>query len=179
VAQRRYDCRRCCEHLRSTRNGIFAALSCRELRVAVLGGARRHSCAAPCFNSGTRLDVWYATLRKPHTSHKRTPTVTHSHTHTHTRIASLIALHSLSLIAAPHLPEPSKGNIDYVGSTITDAANKLGLPLRAHSVFWDEPGVIQEWVRDLPRDGGDNSLQKALWRRAQWYVDRYGSKVSC
>ncbi|KAG5181844.1 glycoside hydrolase superfamily [Tribonema minus] len=75
-----------------------------------------------------------------------------------------------------HDEEPNKGDFTGSGDFILEASKKLQYPMRAHCEFWENDSVIQDWVKNLPRDGSEGSLQWAIWDRIKWYTDRYKEK---
>jgi hypothetical protein len=45
-----------------------------------------------------------------------------------------------------------------------------------HDIF--QEGEIQDWLKELPTDGGPDSVQQAFWKRLNDFVDRYDEHVS-
>jgi hypothetical protein len=45
-----------------------------------------------------------------------------------------------------------------------------------HDIF--QEGEVQDWLKELPTDGGPDSVQQAFWKRLNDFVDRYDEHVS-
>ncbi|KAG5185359.1 glycoside hydrolase superfamily [Tribonema minus] len=74
--------------------------------------------------------------------------------------------------------EPEDGDNTGTGEKYKEVARELGVELRAHSTYWEDNYKVQDWVKNLPRDGSRDSLQYAIWRRMQQYVERYGDQYA-
>eukprot|EP00953_Heterococcus_sp_UTEX-ZZ885_P004688 3023-Heterococcus_DN1.PRE.2 len=73
--------------------------------------------------------------------------------------------------------EPNEGQQDWAkGDALYNFAKDNGMYHRAH-VILQESGIPQ-WLSWLPRDGGYRSVQSALWKRLNDYINRYDQFVS-
>jgi GH35 family endo-1,4-beta-xylanase len=74
-----------------------------------------------------------------------------------------------------HDMERTKGQVNY---SIVDAmlawADKEGIPVRGHCVFWGVPNYVQPWVKEL----GDDELRLALRQRGREIGARYRDRFA-
>uniref|UniRef100_J3N1Z6 GH10 domain-containing protein n=1 Tax=Oryza brachyantha TaxID=4533 RepID=J3N1Z6_ORYBR len=70
--------------------------------------------------------------------------------------------------------EPSRGNEDYgVADAMLALAERRGIRVRGHNVFWDDQSTQMAWVRSL----GPDELRSAMERRLRSVVSRYAGRV--
>jgi GH35 family endo-1,4-beta-xylanase len=74
-----------------------------------------------------------------------------------------------------HAMEPERGHVNY---SIVDAmlawADKQGIPLRGHCIFWGVPNRVQNWVKEL----GDEELRMVIQQRARSIGARYRDRFA-
>jgi len=74
-----------------------------------------------------------------------------------------------------HEMEPERGKVNY---SLVDAmlawADKEGIPLRGHCIFWGVPNRVQDWVKAL----GDDDLRMALQQRGRAIGARYRGRFA-
>lgn len=69
--------------------------------------------------------------------------------------------------------EPEEGVFTYEnGDIVYDFAIRHDIVTRGHDIYAE--GGIPAWLVNLPVDGSVNSVQAAVWRRLNAWVDRYG-----
>ena len=74
-----------------------------------------------------------------------------------------------------HAMERERGHVDY---SVVDAmlawADREGIPLRGHCIYWGIPNRVQNWVKELP----DDELRLALEQRGRSIVARYRGRFA-
>jgi len=74
-----------------------------------------------------------------------------------------------------HEMEPERGKVSYsMVDTMLAWADREGIPLRGHCIFWGVPNRVQNWVKDL----GDDELRLALQQRGRAIGARYRGRFA-
>jgi len=74
-----------------------------------------------------------------------------------------------------HAMEPERGHVNYsIVDTMLAWADKQGIPLRGHCIFWGVPNRVQNWVKEL----GDAELRMAVQQRARSIGARYRNRFA-
>jgi GH35 family endo-1,4-beta-xylanase/C-terminal processing protease CtpA/Prc len=74
-----------------------------------------------------------------------------------------------------HDMEPEKGKVNYsIVDSMLAWADKNGIPLRGHCIYWGIPNRVQNWVKELD----DNGLRLALRERGRAIGARYRDRFA-
>ncbi len=74
-----------------------------------------------------------------------------------------------------HSMEPEAGRVNYsVVDSMLAWADKEGIPLRGHCIFWGIPNRVQDWLKML----GDEELRTALRQRGTAVASRYRGRFA-
>ncbi|CAM9262196.1 unnamed protein product [Chrysoparadoxa australica] len=61
---------------------------------------------------------------------------------------------------------------------VLDFMNENDIPVRGHTLFWGQNHAIQDWLKELPRDGSEESLQWHIWRRLREFNREFDARIS-
>jgi GH35 family endo-1,4-beta-xylanase len=74
-----------------------------------------------------------------------------------------------------HEMEPVQGKVNYaVVDSMLEWADKEGIPLRGHCIFWGIPNRVQDWLKQLSDDG----MRSAIEARAKAVGSRYKGRFA-
>ena len=74
-----------------------------------------------------------------------------------------------------HDMERERGQVNYsIVDSMLAWADKEGIPLRGHCIFWGVPNYVQNWVKEL----GDDELRSALQQRGRAIGARYRDRFA-